>query len=49
MWIHRFSIDRNVSLLPTHNIDILGKDNILYEIFGEKTRVNSFHHQMIKD
>ena len=35
--------------LPTHNIDILGKDNILYEIFGEKTRVNSFHHQMIKD
>ena len=23
--------------------------NILYEIFGEKTRVNSFHHQMIKD
>ena len=35
--------------LPTHNIDILEKDNILYEIFGEKARVNSFHHQMIKD
>ena len=35
--------------LPTHNIDILEKDNILFEIFGEKTRINSYHHQMIKD
>lgn len=35
--------------LPTHNIDILGTDHIFYEIFGNKTRVNSFHHQMIKD
>lgn len=35
--------------LPTHDITILEKDNIFYEIFGEKTRVNSFHHQMIKD
>ena len=34
--------------LPTHDINI-EKDNILFEIFGEKTRVNSFHHQMIKD
>lgn len=35
--------------LPTHNIDILGTDHIFYDIFGKKTRVNSFHHQMIKD
>ncbi len=35
--------------LPTHDIEILEKNNVLYEIFGEKTRVNSFHHQMIKD
>ena len=35
--------------LPTHNIDILGEDHIFYEIFGKNTRVNSFHHQMIKD
>lgn len=35
--------------LPTHDINILEKDNILFEIFGEKTRTNSFHHQMIKD
>ena len=35
--------------LPTHNINILEKDNILFEIFGKKTRTNSFHHQMIKD
>ena len=34
--------------LPTHDINI-EKDNILFEIFGEKTRTNSFHHQMIKD
>lgn len=35
--------------IATHDVDILGKDHIFYEIFGEKTRVNSFHHQMIKD
>lgn len=35
--------------LPTHTVNITEKDNIFYEIFGEKTRVNSFHHQMIKD
>ena len=34
--------------LPTHDINI-EKDNILFEIFGEKTRINSYHHQMIKD
>lgn len=34
--------------LPTHNINIL-ENNILFEIFGKKTRINSFHHQMIKD
>ena len=35
--------------LPTHNVDILGNNHIFYEIFGKNTRVNSFHHQMIKD
>lgn len=34
--------------LPTHDINI-EKENILFEIFGEKTRINSYHHQMIKD
>lgn len=34
--------------LPTHDINIL-ENNILFEIFGKKTRTNSFHHQMIKD
>lgn len=35
--------------LPTHDVNILEEDNILFEIFGAKTRTNSFHHQMIKD
>lgn len=33
--------------LPTHKIDIIDNDNILYDIFGEKAFVNSFHHQVI--
>ena len=32
--------------LPTHNVKI-EKGNILYELFGEKVRTNSFHHQAI--
>ena len=34
--------------LPTHDIKI-EEGNILFEIFGEKARTNSYHHQMIKD
>ncbi len=33
--------------LPTHDIKI-DKNNLLYDILGEKARVNSFHHQMIR-
>ena len=34
--------------LPFHEIQIK-KDSILYDIFSDKTMVNSFHHQAIKD
>ncbi len=34
--------------LPVHNINI-EKGNLLYDIFGETARINSFHHQMLKD
>ena len=34
--------------MPTHDIKI-EEGNILFEIFGEKARTNSYHHQMIKD
>lgn len=32
----------------THSI-LVNKDTFLYEIVGEKFRVNSFHHQILKD
>ena len=33
--------------LPVHHIEI-EKGNLLYDIFGERARVNSSHHQMIR-
>lgn len=33
--------------LATHSINIIDKDNFLYEIYGDKVNVNSFHHQAI--
>lgn len=33
---------------PAHDIQIR-KDSFLYSVLGESTRVNSFHHQSVKD
>lgn len=33
--------------LATHQINIIDKENILFELYGEKIMVNSFHHQII--
>lgn len=35
--------------MPTHDIEIIENDHLFYTLFGKNTRVNSFHHQMIKD
>ena len=33
--------------LITHQVNIIEKDNILFELYGEKIGTNSFHHQVI--
>ena len=33
--------------LATHTVNIIDRDNILFELYGEKIFTNSFHHQII--
>ncbi|MFX3625111.1 MAG: gamma-glutamyl-gamma-aminobutyrate hydrolase family protein [Ectobacillus sp.] len=38
---------RSTPSLPTHSV-IFKKDTHLYKIYGDRTNVNSFHHQAVK-
>lgn len=33
--------------LATHKVNIIDKENILFELYGKEIMVNSFHHQII--
>ena len=33
--------------MPIHKVKIMDKDNILFELYGEKIFTNSFHHQAV--